>query len=90
MARKFYGSINVSKINKDKLFNGKKGIYANVIVWLNDTPNEYGNILSIQESLSKEERDTGVKANYLGSLKESDTSTAKVAALEEKKEDLPF
>ena len=91
MARRFYGSIDVTKISKDKLIKGKKGTYAPLTVWLNDEPDQYGNSLSIQENLSKEERDEGKKANYLGNLKEADGQAApQQAAADNENEDLPF
>src|SRR5690606_22545167 len=78
MARMLVGSIDLSKVNKDKVVttdkngnpfeNGAK--YLNVVVWLNDENDQYGNIASIQESISKEERESGVKATYIGNLKD--------------------
>lgn len=72
------GSIDVNKIDKSKLVttdkngnpfsNGAK--YLNVVVWLNDTADQYGNNASIQISQSKEEREQGNKAVYIGNLKE--------------------
>jgi hypothetical protein len=42
----------------------------NVVVWINDEADQYGNNASIQISQSKEEREAGVKATYIGNLKE--------------------
>ncbi len=90
MARRFYGSIDVTKISKDKLHKGKKGTYAPIVVWLNDEPDQYGNSLAIQEESSKEEREAGKKANYLGNLKEAEGAPASSAAQDNTEEDLPF
>jgi len=60
--------INVSKIDKEKLYHGAKGVYLNVC--LIETPNnEYGNdYIAIQE-LPKEERDAGARGAVLGNAK---------------------
>ena len=36
MSKMYYGSIDVSKIDKTKLYQGKKGTYCNVTIWVND------------------------------------------------------
>lgn len=84
MARMLVGSIDLSKVNKDKVVttdkNGKPfdngAKYLNVVVWVNDEVDQYGNIASIQESISKEERERGVKATYIGNLKDLQTQSA--------------
>lgn len=86
--RRFYGRIDVSKITKEKIFKGKKGSWLPLVIWLNDEPNQYGNIISVQEETNKEEREAGKKANYLGNFKEAVNSQEKKS--EEEKEDLPF
>jgi hypothetical protein len=54
---------NHSAFNKsDK--NGK--LYANIAVWLNDEPDQYGNILSFQLNSKKDATDEKV---YFGSAK---------------------
>jgi len=60
-------SINVSLINKKRLFQGKKGQYLDCI--LIETPaSEYGDYMVV-ESISKEERDAGNKGTILGNGK---------------------
>jgi hypothetical protein len=60
-------SINVSKIDKARLFQGKQGQYLDAI--LIETPNsEYGDYM-IVESISKEERDAGNKGTIIGNAK---------------------
>jgi len=63
-----------------------------VVVWLNDETDKYGNNASIQISQSKEERDAGVKAIYIGNLKEpqgrtNEPTSTKTASVEDT---LPF
>ena len=100
MSKLLTGSIDLNKIDKTKIVstdkngnpfeNGAK--YLNVVVWLNDEADKYGNNASIQISQSKEERESGAKAIYIGNLKEpqnrnnepTSTRTASVA------DDLPF
>lgn len=67
MAKQLWGSICVTDIPKDKLKeanNGKK--YLNVKVWINDNPDRYGNVASIQVSGGKDDPKV-----YIGNLKES-------------------
>ena len=100
MSKLLTGSIDLNKIDKTKIVsvdkNGKPfengAKYLNVVVWLNDEADKYGNNASIQISQSKEEREAGVKAIYIGNLKQpqsrnnepTSTRTAQVA------DDLPF
>jgi hypothetical protein len=87
MAKMYYGSIDLNKIDKSKIVttdkNGKPfengAKYLNIVQWLNDTPDQYGNVLSIQESLSKEEREQGAKPNYIGNLKANEQTTTQTA-----------
>jgi len=64
MAQLFYGKINVDKIIREKLYEGKKGRWMDVTIWLNDEPDEYGNIMSIQQSTIG-----GARKIYLGNAK---------------------
>ena len=82
------GSIDLNKIDKTKIVstdkngnpfeNGAK--YLNVVVWLNDEADKYGNSASIQISQSKEEREAGVKAIYIGNLKEPQSRSNELAS----------
>jgi hypothetical protein len=100
MSKLLTGSIDLNKIDKTKIVstdkngnpfeNGAK--YLNVVVWLNDEADQYGNNASIQISQSKEERDAGVKATYIGNLKEpqsrnNEPTSARTASIAD---DLPF
>lgn len=55
MNKLFVGKINLSKIDKTKLFKGDKGIYLDIAIWFNEEPDKYGNNLSIQQSTKKGE-----------------------------------
>ena len=64
------GSINLSKVDKSRLYEGKNGDkYLNLVMWLNDEPDNYGNHMSIQQSISQKEKEAGVKAQYIGNGK---------------------
>ena len=59
--------IDVTKIDKDRLFKGKKGTYLNAV--LIETPNsEYGDYMVV-ESTTKEEYEQGIKGAILGNAK---------------------
>lgn len=94
-----YGSIDLNKIDKTKVVtkdkngnefqNGAK--YLNVAVWVNDQVDQYGNIASIQISQTKEEREQGQKATYIGNLKEfSKDAQPQQANTSGENVDLPF
>ena len=100
MSKLLTGSIDLNKIDKTKIVdrdkdgnlfqNGAK--YLNVAVWVNDELDNYGNKASIQISQSKEEREAGAKAIYIGNLKEpqsrnNEPTSARTAQVAD---DLPF
>ena len=62
--------IDVTKIEKERLFKGKKGVYLDAVLFLNDQPDEYGNDGFIVQSVSKEEREAGTRGNILGNAKD--------------------
>lgn len=82
MATILNASLNVAKIDKTKLIQGKTGKFLNVTITINDEVDKYGNNASIFESQSKEEREAKTPKNYLGN--------GKVIWTSEKKNDLPF
>ena len=97
------GSIDLNKIDRSKIVNTNKdgkpfengAKYLNVVVWINDEADKYGNNASIQISQSKEEREAGEKATYIGNLKfpqSRDGEKAKAEPVRSSKEldDLPF
>ena len=58
--------IDVTKIDKGRLFQGKKGTYLDATVFLNDEPGQYGDNGMITQDVSKEEREAGTKGAILG------------------------
>lgn len=76
MATLFLGSLQVSELLEQlkaghdafkKANNGK--IYANVQIWLNDKPDDYGNILSVQLNPAK---DSKFQKKYIINAKEQE------------------
>jgi hypothetical protein len=71
----FSGSINVTKLvdelkKKHSSFTkGKNGsFYANILIWQNEEPDQYGNHLSLQLNSTKEKKDSEEKV-YIGNGK---------------------
>ena len=58
--------IDVTKIDKTKLFQGAKGTYLDAVVFLKDEVDQYGNNGMIVQSVTKEEREQGIKGAILG------------------------
>ena len=94
------GSIDLNKIDRSKIVstnkdgkpfeNGAK--YLNVVVWINDEADQYGNNASIQISQSKEEREAGAKSIYIGNLKEPQSRSNEPTSAKNAQatDDLPF
>ena len=62
--------IDVTKIDKARLFPGAKGTYLDATVFIDvDNPDQYGNNGMITQSVSKEEREAGTKGAILGNSK---------------------
>lgn len=55
MSKLVFAKIDVTKIDKERLFKGKKGTYLDLNIWINDEPDKYGNDISIQQSTKKGE-----------------------------------
>lgn len=89
-------SINLDKIDKSKIYEGKNGKYLTFTITINDET-RYGNNLSVSEAQTKEERDAKTPKNYLGNGKVVWTDGSIVVAekevqenFEEQPSDLPF
>ena len=79
-------NLNVSKIDKNKLVKGEKGVYLNAV--LIETPNsEFSDYMIVQDT-TKEERDAGVKGTILGNAKIVQKKAEPVS--EQEKDDMPF
>lgn len=100
MAQSFYGSINFDKLmeaiksGKVKTFKSNEtGIrYINIGVWINDNPNEYGNIGSLSLPLKEEHQSEGNKVVYVADLKRNTPKTQEATAedFNDEEDDLPF
>ena len=104
MKRKIALKIDVTKIDKARLYKGEKGTYLDCIYHYNDIADQYGNHGFISESVSKEEREAGTQGTILGNGKivwteslepQKGVTTAQVAdkfdgVPEQDDDDLPF
>ena len=72
-------SINLNKIPKDKIVEGKKGKYLPITITLNDELDNYGNNGPVCVQQTKEERDAKVEKVYLGNVKVVWTNDANVS-----------
>lgn len=62
--------INLSNIDKSKLFSGAKGTYLDAQVFIDlDELDQYGNSGMITQAVSKEDRNAGQKGAILGNCK---------------------
>lgn len=63
-------SIDVTKLDKSKFIQGKKGTYANMVAFVNlDEKDQYDNNGMITQQVSKEEREQGVQGAILGNVR---------------------
>ena len=85
MSKLFTGSIDVTKIIKEKLYKGKKGTYLNVSVWMNEEEDQYGNIASIQQTTEKDEPKI-----FIGNLKEIKFDKPTTGESSDVEDDMPF
>tara|TARA_R110000868_G_C10972546_1_gene770389 strand:+ start:30658 stop:30984 length:327 start_codon:yes stop_codon:yes gene_type:complete len=62
--------IDVTKIDKARLFKGAKGTYLDLTTFIDiDNLDQYDNSGFISQSVTKEERDQGVQGAILGNVK---------------------
>ena len=95
-------SIDLTKIPKDKIYQGKKGKYLPITVTLNNEPDQFGNQGPVVVEQTKEERDAKAEKTYLGNVKvvwtdgnnvdtaPRDNQSAPAPAPAAVEEDLPF
>ena len=95
-------SIDLTKIPKDKIIEGKKGKYLPITITLNDELDQFGNNGPVVVQQTKEERDAKVEKTYLGNVKvvwtngqnvdaaPRDNNSAPAPAPAAVEEDLPF
>ena len=69
MSNTITARIDVTKIEKERLYKGKKGTYLDIV--LIPTPNaKYEQTHMVVQSISQDERKSGIKGNILGNAKE--------------------
>ena len=62
--------LDVSKIDKARLFKGAKGMYLDATAFIDlDELDQYGNSGMITQDVTKEEKDSGTKGAILGNSK---------------------
>ena len=67
MARIISASIDLTKIDKSKIIEGKNGgKFYNIQIFCNDEKDKYGNDVGLTDSQTKEERESKAKKKYLG------------------------
>ena len=59
-------SINLSKIDKARIIEGKKGKYLNITGFISEDKDEFGNDIAVWQQQTEEERKNKDKRNYLG------------------------
>jgi hypothetical protein len=62
-------SIDVTKIDKEKLYRGQKGTYLDLSILLKDQPDQYGQDGMAVQDVGKAARDAGEKGAILGNAK---------------------
>lgn len=75
-------SIDLTKIPKDKIIDGKKGKYLPITITLNDEVDNFGNNGPVIVEQNKDERDAKMDKVYLGNVKVVWTNGQNVAAAE--------
>lgn len=58
-------SLDLKKLDKNKIIQGEKGSYYPITVFVNDEPDQYNNNVAVTTSASKEEREAKAKTHYL-------------------------
>ena len=88
--------INVSRIEKARLYAGKNGKYLDILLMRKREVDQYGNDYMVVQSVSKEERQQGVKGPILGDAKtlggqsQPKQAKVKVDGEPETEDDVPF
>lgn len=62
-------SIDVTKIDKSAIYEGKKGKYLSLVVWpnRNGEPDEYGNVATVKQDMGAERK--GEQTPIIGNAK---------------------
>ena len=87
------GKIDVTKIEKSKLFKGAKSTYLDIDIWLDDKEDKYGQYGNIHQSLNKEESEAGAAKIFIGNVRkvyDIDTKQESKQDVSPSKDELPF
>ena len=74
------GKIDVKKIDKDELYQGEKGTYLDIVLYVNkdefgnEVPDQYGNDGVIKQSLSKASREAKKKQPIIGNYRKKEST----------------
>jgi hypothetical protein len=102
MSRIISASIDLAKIEKSKITEGKNGQkYYSISIAINDEADKFGNDVAITAGQSKEEREAKAAKVYIGNgktvwasetpgAKPASAAPAKPAAAQNLDDDLPF
>jgi hypothetical protein len=87
--------IDVTKISKPDLYQGKKGLYLDAILWENrDGQSQYGDDGYVTQGISKEKRDAGERGPIIGNWKhmekKADGPKAATASKDSEGDEIPF
>lgn len=83
--------IDVTKIDKEKLFPGKNGAKYLDLILIPSTNSRYGDDFMVVQSVSKEERARGIKGAILGNAKFlGGGAPATAPAAQQEQDDVPF
>ena len=69
MASLISANIDLTKIEKSKIYEGKKGKYYPITIVVNDELGQFGDSGYIQTEQTKEERDAKLPKSFLGNVK---------------------
>tara|TARA_R110000772_G_scaffold53954_1_gene123286 strand:+ start:150 stop:473 length:324 start_codon:yes stop_codon:yes gene_type:complete len=69
MASLISANINLNKIDKSKIYEGKKGKYYPITIAIQDELGQFGDAGYIQTEQTKEERDAKAPKSFLGNVK---------------------
>ncbi len=70
MSKLINAQINLDKIDKNMLFQGKKGTYLNLTIWVNEKPDDFGNDVSIQQTFLTDKEKQEYFKKYIGQGKQ--------------------
>jgi len=91
MATNISIKLDVTKIDKSKLFVGDKGTYLDATILMKNEPDQYGNIGMVVQNVNREDRDAGVKGAILGNVKYIANQVQQLKKEDTKSlDDLPF